>query len=364
MFWNTTLCSFSLAGNQLVAILRFHLKDEEDLMTTPLFPNLRLRRLRQHPALRDLVRETQLNLKDLVFPLFIKGEEGVSHPISSMPGISQIPLTNLEKEVEELLSLGITSVILFGIPPYKDPYGSNAYSSSGIIPKALRKIRANFPELLLISDLCFCEYTDHGHCGIIGEKAGEFYLDNDQTLEFLARQAVTHAEAGAHVIAPSGMIDGMVQSIRKALDLHGFENLPILSYSVKYHSSLYGPFRVAAEGAPAFGDRSSHQMDPANVAEALREAQLDVAEGADMLMVKPAHAYLDVIYRVKQQHPHLPLGAYHVSGEYSMLKAAAEKGWIDEKKVVVEVLQGMRRSGADFIITYYAKQVAEWKLFE
>lgn len=318
----------------------------------------RTRRLRRHPVLRELVRETELNLKDLVLPLFLKGDAGEKKSIPSMPGHYQIPLSKLPQEISELSSLGIASVILFGVPSQKDPHGKDSYSPSGIVQKGIRKIKEHFPDFLIISDICFCEYTDHGHCGILHEK-GE--IDNDCTLKLLVKQAVSHAEAGTDVIAPSGMMDGMVQALRSGLDEAGFSHLPILSYSVKYHSSLYGPFRQAAEGAPSFGDRSTHQMDPANAREALREVCSDVQEGADMLMVKPAHSYLDVIYRVKQAHPHIPLGAYHTSGEFGMLKAAAEKGWVDEKKAVLEVLQGIKRAGADFIITYYAKEVAEWQ---
>jgi porphobilinogen synthase len=324
------------------------------------FPFLRLRRLRQNPALRALIRETELNVKDLIFPLFIKGHEGEKQPIETMPGQYQIPLNLLQKEIEEILNLGIISVILFGIPAYKDPHGSESYSEEGIIQQAIRKIRSLSSDLLIVSDSCFCEYTDHGHCGFLSERRGKLDLDNDKTLELLVKQAVSHAKAGTDVIAPSGMVDGMVKALRLGLDAAGFEHLPILSYSVKYQSALYGPFAAAAEGAPTFGDRSTHQMDVANAREALREIELDVHEGADMLMVKPAHTYLDVIYRVKQAYPHLPLGAYHTSGEFSMLKAIAQRGWVDEKKTVMEVLRAIRRAGADFIITYYAKEVAAW----
>lgn len=323
-------------------------------------PSLRLRRLRQNPILRDLIRETELNLKDLILPIFIKGKEGKKIPIESMPGYYQIPLNMLQQEIEEIVNLGISSVILFGIPPHKDAYGSDSYNNNGIIQEAIRKIRQVTSNLLIVSDICFCEYTDHGHCGFISNKSGKIDVDNDKTLELLVKQAVSHAQAGADVIAPSGMIDGMVKAIRHGLNASGFEHLPILSYSVKYNSSMYGPFRVAAEGAPTFGDRSTHQMDSANAQEALREVHLDVEEGADMLMVKPAHSYLDVIYRVKQAYPYIPLGAYHTSGEFSMIKAAAEKGWIDERKAALEILRGIRRAGADFIITYFAKDVAKW----
>lgn len=330
-------------------------------MTTA-FPSLRLRRLRQHPVLRDLIRETEVNLKDLIFPLFIKGRKGKKQPIEAMPGLFQIPIQLLSQEIEEILKLGLTSVLLFGIPPHKDHLGSDSYHEEGIIQEAIRTIRSASPDLLIFSDLCFCEYTDHGHCGYLSQRNGKIDLDNDKTLELLVKQAVSHAQAGVDVVAPSGMIDGMVAAIRHGLDQARFEHIPILSYSVKYQSCLYGPFRNAAEGAPRFGDRSTYQMDTANAKEAVREAHLDVEEGADMLMVKPAHAYLDVIYRVKQAYPYIPLGAYHTSGEFAMIKAAAEKKWLDEKKAVSEILHGIRRAGADFIITYYAKEFAEWQI--
>lgn len=332
-------------------------------MTTT-FPFLRLRRLRQHPVLRDLIRETEVNLQDLIFPLFIKGRQGAKLPIETMPGLYQIPLHLLAQEIEEIVSLGISSILLFGIPSHKDPHGSDSYSDNGIIQEAIKTIRRAAPDLLIMTDLCFCEYTDHGHCGILSERSGKLDVDNDLTLELLVKQAVSHAKAGVDVVAPSGMIDGMVKAIRYGLDEAGFAHIPIFSYSVKYQSCLYGPFRAAADGSPSFGDRSSHQMDTANAREALREVHLDVEEGADMLMVKPAHAYLDVIYRVKQAYPHIPLGAYHTSGEFAMLKAAAQKGWLDEKKAVMEILLGIRRAGADFIITYYAKEFAQWQLYK
>jgi porphobilinogen synthase len=307
-----------------------------------------------------LVRETELNVKDLVLPIFVKGREGKRVPIESMPGYFQIPICALEQEVEEILGLGISSVILFGIPPHKDRHGSDSYADDGIIQDAIRKIRDVTSNLLIISDVCFCEYTDHGHCGIISEISGKMDIDNDQTLELLIKQAISHARAGADVIAPSGMIDGMVGAIRRGLDESRFQHIPILSYAVKYNSAMYGPFRDAAEGAPKFGDRSTHQMDPSNGKESLREVKLDIDEGADMLMVKPAHSYLDIIYRVKQAHPEIPLGAYHTSGEFCMIKAAAERGWIDEKRAIFEILTGIKRAGADFILTYFTKDVANW----
>jgi len=325
------------------------------------FPTLRLRRLRQHPVLRDLIRENDVTLQDLIFPLFIKGREGKKLPLESMPGLFQIPIQALQEEIEELRGLGVTSVLLFGIPAHKDSLGSDSYCDEGIVQEAIKTIRKAAPEMLIVSDVCFCEYTDHGHCGILSEREGKIDLDNDKTLELLVKQALSHVRAGVDVVAPSGMIDGMVHAIRSGLDLAGFEYVPILSYSVKYQSCLYGPFRDASEGAPAFGDRSTHQMDTANAKEAVREADLDVQEGADMLMVKPAHAYLDVIYRIKQAHPDVPLGAYHTSGEFGMIKAAVQRGWLDEKKAVYEILRGIRRAGADFIITYYAKEFAQWQ---
>lgn len=325
---------------------------------TSTFPQLRLRRLRSHPALRSLVREAHLEIQDLIFPLFIKGRVGDRKPIASMPGMDQIPLSALAQEVQGLNALGLSAVILFGVPDHKDATGSFAVADQGIVQEAIPIIRKAAPELLVIVDLCLCEYTDHGHCGVLCPRTG--LIDNDQTLKLLGAQAISLAQAGAQVIAPSGMMDGAIASLRTALDLSGFREIPLLSYSVKYNSALYGPFREAAEGAPLFGDRSSHQMDPANAKEALREAELDVQEGADLLMVKPAHAYLDVIYRIKQAHPSIPLGAYHTSGEFAMIKAAAERGWIDEKRVVLEILGGIKRAGADFIITYYAKQLAMW----
>lgn len=326
------------------------------------FPTTRLRRLRQHPIIRDLVRETHLDVEDLVLPLFIKGENGEKNPIASMPGHFQIPLNRLEEEIKEIVDLGIKSVILFGIPNKKDPLGSDSYNENGIIQKAIKLIKKTSNKILVITDVCFCEYTDHGHCGIINMNSDKKDVDNDATLELLAKQAISHAKAGADVLAPSGMMDGMVKAIRQGLDVENFSHLPILSYSVKYQSSLYGPFRFAAEGAPSFGDRSTHQMDPFNAKEALREAQLDLHEGADMLMVKPAHAYLDIIYRIKTNYPCIPLGAYHTSGEFSMIKSAAEKGLLDEQKTALEILGGIKRAGADFIITYFAKDFVRWSL--
>lgn len=327
---------------------------------TALYPSMRLRRLRQHKGIRDFVRETHLKINDLVLPLFIKHGHGVKNPIPSMPGHFQLSVDMLEEELQTITTLGINNIILFGIPEHKDALGQDSYNDKGIIQTAIPIIKKIAPHLLVISDICFCEYTDHGHCGVIKEHAGDYHLDNDKTLDLLIKQAVSHAKAGTDIIAPSGMIDGMVQAIRQGLDAAGYQHLPILSYAVKYSSAMYGPFRQAAEGAPQFGDRSTHMMDIANCNEALRECALDVAEGADMLMVKPAHAYLDIICRVKQAYPEIPLGAYHTSGEFAMIKAAAQQGWIDERNAALEVLTAIRRAGADFIITYFAKQAAEW----
>lgn len=325
------------------------------------FPQTRLRRLRRSANIRELVQETSLNLNKLVFPLFIKHGIGIKKPILSMPGHFQISVDHLEEETSVLWDLGIKRVMLFGIPECKDALGKDAYSDNGIIQQSIPVIKKTQPNMLVMSDICCCEYTDHGHCGIISEENDtEVCIDNDATLAVYAKQAVSHAQAGSDVLAPSGNMDGMVQTVRNALDNAGYQHVAILSHAVKYASSMYGPFRQAAEGAPKFGDRRSYQMDFANAFEALHECALDASEGADMLMVKPAHAYLDIICRVKEAFPHLPLGAYHTSGEFAMIKAAAEKGWIDEKKCALEVLTAIHRAGADFIITYYAKEVAEW----
>lgn len=324
------------------------------------FPATRMRRLRSNATIRNLMRETQLDVNDLILPLFIRYGEGIKKPIASMPGHYQMTVDCLAEEIQEIEDLGIPGVILFGIPPMKDSEGLCSLHSDGVIQNAIGTIKDLAPELLVISDLCLCEYTSHGHCGVLSDRTGQTDVDNDLTLEILTKQAISHAEAGADIIAPSGMMDGMVQAIRRGLDENGFDYLPILSYAVKYCSALYGPFREAAEGAPQFGDRQSYQMDPANANEALRESALDLDEGADILMVKPAHAYLDIIFRIKQRYPEVPLAAYHVSGEYAMIKAAASKGWIDEKKVAIEILTAIKRAGANFIITYYAKEIAYW----
>jgi porphobilinogen synthase len=303
-----------------------------------------------------MVRETELNARDFIYPLFVRHGAGRTE-IRSMPGIFQLSVDEAVREAESAFSLGIPSVILFGIPAEKDPIGLENFSDDGIVQQAIKAIKRSIPEMVVITDVCLCEYTDHGHCGVLGKDG---YVLNDPTLDILRKVAVSHAEAGADIVAPSGMMDGMVAAIRAALDGKGFENTPILSYAVKYASAFYGPFRDAAEGAPKFGNRKSHQMDPHNVREALREAALDVAEGADMLMVKPALAYLDVIRVVKDAFPELPLAAYNVSGEYAMVKAAAANGWIDETKVTLETLTGMKRAGADLILTYHALDAARW----
>lgn len=318
-------------------------------------PHKRPRRLRLKAALRDMVRETVLTPDDLIYPLFVTHEKATRREIPSMPGQYQLSLDNLVEEVVQAKRLGIPGIILFGIPPYKDAHGSESLQEDGIIQQAVRAVKDAVPEMLVITDVCLCEYTDHGHCGPVVDGT----VDNDATLEILAQQAASHAKAGADVVAPSGMMDGMVAAIRAGLDGAGFTNVAILSYAVKYASSFYGPFREAADSAPQFGDRRSYQMDPANANEALREAALDVEEGADMLMVKPAMAFMDIIARVKAKFP-LPLAAYNVSGEYAMVKAAAANGWIDEQRIALELLTGIKRAGADMILTYFAKDVARW----
>jgi porphobilinogen synthase len=321
---------------------------------------IRMRRLRAHPKLRDLIRETDLTTRDLVLPLFVRHGQGVKNPISSMPGQFQLSVDQLAPEIDEIVQLGIPSILLFGIPAKKDGLGSEAYQDDGVIQTALRFIKERAPELFVITDACFCNYTDHGHCGIIHTHRGRADVDNDATLELLERLALSHAQAGSDMIAPSGMMDGMVRAMRKALDNSHFESLPILSYAAKYASSLYASFRDAAECAPQFGDRKTYQMDPGNGGEALKEVHLDLTEGADIVMVKPALAYLDIIYRLHQGYPDIPIAAYQVSGEYSMIKAAAQNGWIDEQKVVMETLTSIKRAGARFILTYFAKDVARW----
>ena len=330
------------------------------------FPENRARRLRRSEGLRRLVRETRLSPDDLVQPLFVVPGRGVRNPVASMPGVDQTSVDELLKDVKGVAEVGVPAVILFGIPPHKDATGSDACSDDGIVQQAVRAAKDACPDLVVITDVCFCEYTDHGHCGWIegggrgggpGGAGASADVDNDQTLEMLGLQALTHAKAGADVVAPSGMMDGAVGYIRDTLDEGGYEGLPILSYAVKYSSAFYGPFRDAAESAPAFGDRRTYQMDPANSMEALREAALDVEEGADMLMVKPALAYLDVIAKVREEFD-LPVAAYNVSGEFSMVHAAARNGWIDAERITLEILTSIKRAGADFILTYSARDVA------
>jgi porphobilinogen synthase len=324
------------------------------------FPIVRPRRLRGHPLLRNLVRENALSVNDLILPLFVRGGRGLKKEIASMPGNHQLSVDRLVEEVGAALDLGVQAFILFGIPAHKDATGSSALDDEGIVQQALRALRKEFQDrVLLMADECFCEYTDHGHCGVLSQTGGRLDLDNDATLPLLAAQCVSHARAGADVVAPSGMLDGMVGAIRAGLDAAGFAHLPILSYAAKYASGFYGPFRDAAESPPQFGDRNGYQMDPANGDEAMREVELDLAEGADMIMVKPALAYLDIVRRVKDRFG-VPTAAYNVSGEYAMVKAAAEKGWIDEKRVALEILTSIKRAGADMILTYYARDAAKW----
>lgn len=327
------------------------------------FPSTRLRRLRYEPAMRRLVRETRLAPERLILPLFVRTGEGIRQPILSMPGHFQLSVDELVKELEEAVALGLGGVILFGIPEKKDSIGSDAMDESGIIAHALRAAKSAVGDkLLVVTDVCFCEYTDHGHCGVLCEtSSGGNDVDNDATLENLLRQSLVQARAGVDMIAPSGMMDGMIRALRNGLDREGFQRIPIMSYAAKYASSFYGPFREAAESAPQFGDRRSYQMDPAAAAEqALREVRLDLEEGADIIMVKPALAYLDIIRAVRDRFEGVPIATYNVSGEYSMVKAAAEKGWIDEKGIVLESLLAMTRAGAGIILTYWAKDVARW----
>ncbi len=326
----------------------------------------RPRRLRLSPALRQMVQETHLHPEDFIYPLFVRHGEGVRHPIPSMPGQFQLSIDTMIEEAERAWSLGVRSVILFGIPEHKDPYGSENDDPHGIIPEAIRALKRALPGLVVVSDICMCEYTNHGHCGIINTpdepaynpNLPTGYVLNDPTLDYISRAAVTHARAGADMVAPSGMMDGMVGAIRSGLDDAGFEHIPIMSYAAKYASALYGPFRDAAESPPAFGDRSQYQMDPANAREALREVQIDIAEGADIIMVKPASFYLDILAQLKEQVK-LPLAAYQVSGEYAMIKAAAANGWIDGTRVMLESLLAIKRAGADLILTYFALDAAK-----
>jgi len=319
------------------------------------FPQYRPRRLRRNENLRRMVRETFLRIDDLIYPMFVQPGKGIKEPISSMPDNYRFSIDELVKEIKDIYKLGIPAIILFGIPEKKDELGTEAYAKDGIIQRAIKAIKDSVPEIIVITDVCLCEYTSHGHCGVI--KNNE--VDNDATLELLAKEAVSHAEAGADMVAPSDMMDGRVKAIREALDRSGFSHIPIMSYAVKYASAFYGPFREAAESAPQFGDRRSYQMDPPNAREALREAELDVGEGADIIMVKPALPYLDIIYRVRQAI-NRPIAAYNVSGEFSMLKAAIANGWLEEKRVILEALTSIKRAGADLILTYFAKEIASW----
>ena len=318
------------------------------------FPIYRPRRMRSNENIRRMVRETKLSPDDFIYPLFVTHGKGVKKEISSMPGNYQQSVDNLVKDCDEVKNLGIPAVILFGIPEHKDEAGSEAYSDDGIVQRAIHAIKNKTPELIVITDVCLCEYTSHGHCGVI--KSGR--IENDATLELLAREALSHAKAGADMVAPSDMMDGRVGATRKALDSGGFEDTPVMAYAAKYASSFYGPFREAAESTPQFGDRRSYQMDPPNSREALREVALDIEEGADIVMVKPALPYLDIIYQVKQQF-NLPVAAYNVSGEFSMIKAAAQMGWLDGERAMMESLTSIKRAGADLILTYFAKEAAK-----
>ncbi|MCI0769435.1 MAG: porphobilinogen synthase [Chloroflexi bacterium] len=319
------------------------------------FPALRLRRMRRTEPIRRMVRETALAPGDLVYPMFVVHGRSVRREIDSMPGCFHLSPDEAVREAEEALGLGVPAVLLFGIPASKDSVGSEAYAEDGVVQLAVRALKAELPELVVITDVCLCEYTDHGHCGIVA--GGQ--VDNDRSLELIARTALSHAEAGADMVAPSDMMDGRVGAIRSCLDEGGLRDVPIMSYAAKYASAFFGPFRVAAESAPQFGDRKGYQMDPANVREAMREIELDIQEGADVIMVKPALPYLDVIARARARFD-LPLAAYSVSGEYAMLKAAAQNGWLDERSAVLEALTGIKRAGADIILTYHAKDAARW----
>ncbi|PJF41696.1 MAG: porphobilinogen synthase [Phototrophicales bacterium] len=335
--------------------------------TSATFPTLRPRRLRINAGIRRMVRETTLSPDDFVYPMFVRHGKGVKQPISSMPGQYQHTIDKLADEIREIVALNIPAVMLFGIPEIKDACGTDNYNADGIVPQAIRTIKDIAPDLIVISDMCFCEYTDHGHCGIINTPDSKYYnaalpegyLLNDPTLELLGRASVTHARAGADIIAPSGMVDGMVGTIRAALDSEGLDHVAIMSYAAKYASGFYGPFREAAESPPSFGDRSQYQMDPANSREALKEVALDVAEGADMLMVKPALPYLDILSAVRQTYD-LPTAAYQVSGEFAMLHAAAANGWLDLERTALESLTAIKRAGADMILTYFAKDATQW----
>jgi porphobilinogen synthase len=327
----------------------------------PGFPSTRLRRLRQNPALRAAIRGVRLDPRQFILPLFVRSGGGPRREIASMPGQWQLTLADLPAEAEEAARLGLGGVIVFGIPETKDAQASDAASDEGIVARAVRALKQTVPELLVVTDVCCCEYTEHGHCGVLAQRGGRTDVDNDPTLALLEKQAVCHARAGADVVAPSGMMDGMVQAIRRGLDAAGHLDTPIMSYAAKYAGAFYGPFRDAAESTPQFGDRRGYQMDPASdPGQALREVALDVAEGADLVMVKPALAYLDIVRQVHDAFPGVPLAAYNVSGEYSMVKAAAARGWLDERAVALEMLTAMTRAGASLVLTYWAKDAARW----
>ena len=319
------------------------------------FPDTRLRRLREQPAIRSMIRETRLTTSSFVYPMFIRHGSGIKETIDPMPGCYHISLDLLAEEAQEVYDLGIPAVLLFGLPADKDPLGTEAYDPEGIIQEAIRIIKKATPDLMVIGDVCLCEYTDHGHCGIINENQ----IDNDQTLDLLGKTGLAQIQAGADMVAPSAMMDGQVRAIRETLDASGYSNSPIMGYAAKYASSFYGPFRVAADSTPQFGDRRTYQMDPANVRMAMREIETDISEGADIVMVKPALAYLDVIRQARDRFD-LPLAAYNVSGEYSLVKAASKMGWVDEKPITMELLTAIQRAGADIIISYHAKEVAKW----
>jgi len=324
-----------------------------------LFPDYRPRRLRQNDAFRRMIRETKLSVDDLILPLFVNGGKGVKNPIPSMPGHYQLSIDNLEKTAKKAYELGIPAVMLFGIPDKKDPLATSAYAKDGIVQKATKALKDKIPELILITDVCLCQYTDHGHCGIV---EGQI-IDNDATLDLLAKTALSHAKANADMVAPSDMMDGRVAEIRNALDENGFSNIPIMSYAAKYCSAFYGPFRQAADSSPKFGDRRTYQMDPSNALEAIREVTMDIEEGADIIMIKPALPYLDIICRIRQEID-LPIAAYNVSGEFAMVKAADKMGWLDGKRVMMESLTAIKRSGADMILTYFAIEAAKEFLIE
>ena len=325
------------------------------------YPIYRPRRLRANENLRRLIRETRLSIDNLIMPLFVRPGKGVRNKISSMPGNFQLSADELVKEARKAADLGIPAIILFGIPEKKDALGTEGYKKNNIVSQAIKAVKDKVDDVIVMTDVCLCEYTDHGHCGVVKKKRGgkDFWIDNDATLDLLAKMALAHVEAGADMVAPSDMMDGRIAAVRAALDENGFENIPIMAYAAKYASAFYGPFREAAESPPKFGDRRSYQMDPPNSDEALREVALDIEEGADIVMVKPALPYLDIIYRVKQEFGY-PVAAYNVSGEFSIVKAAAARNWVDEQKLVLEVLTSIKRAGADMILTYYAMEAARW----